>query len=90
MKEVIETTESLCPICLNKLKAFKVKEVNNIYLEKKCEKHGEFRTIIWRGLPKYEKWKRPKTPAYPKKTFVETSKGCPYDCGLCSEHRQHT
>lgn len=90
MKNIIETTKSLCPSCMKKLKAFKVKEGNSIYLEKECEEHGKFRTILWRGSPKYERWKRPKTPAYPKKTFVESSKGCPYDCGLCSEHRQHT
>lgn len=90
MGEILETTESLCPVCLDKIEAFKLKEGNNIYMVKKCEEHGEFRTIIWRGLPRYERWRRPKTSAYPPKTYMEVSKGCPYDCGLCGEHRQHT
>ncbi|MEQ1831300.1 MAG: radical SAM protein, partial [Pirellula sp.] len=29
-------------------------------------------------------------PKLPKKTFVEPNLGCPLDCGLCSEHEQHT
>lgn len=90
MTEVLGVTESLCPICLKKIEATKVKEGNDVYMVKECSEHGEFRTIIWRGLPKYERWKRPKTPAYTSKTYTEVSKGCPYDCGLCEEHRQHT
>lgn len=90
MGEILGVTESLCPICLERIKAFKVKEDNDVYMVKQCEEHGEFRTIIWRGFPSYERWKRPKTPAYPQKTYTKTSKGCPYDCGLCEEHRQHT
>lgn len=90
MSKTIARTESLCPICLEKIEAFKVKEGDNIYMVKDCEKHGKFKTIIWRGSPKYEKWKRPKTPAYPPITYTSVSRGCPFDCGLCSEHRQHT
>ena len=32
----------------------------------------------------------PKTPAHPKVPFTSVEKGCPWDCGLCPEHRQHT
>lgn len=90
MENIIGETGSLCPVCLKKIKAFKIQEDDNIYMLKNCKEHGDFKTIIWRGSPKYEKWKRPKTPAYPPVNYTEISKGCPYDCGLCSEHRQHT
>ena len=57
---------------------------------KSCSEHGEFQTILWRGEPLYEEWKRHKTPAYPLNPFTMVSKGCPHDCGLCNDHRQHT
>lgn len=90
MGEILETTQSLCPICLARIEAYKVKEDGKIYMVKRCNEHGEFKTILWRGHPNYEDWKRPKTPAYPLNPFTEVSKGCPYDCGLCYDHRQHT
>lgn len=37
-----------------------------------------------------EKWIVKKERAYINNPQREVSKGCPYDCGLCSEHRQHT
>jgi hypothetical protein len=90
MEERIGVTKSVCPICLKTIEAYKVRNDENIYLVKKCSEHGEFRTILWRGEPHYEEWERPKTAAYPLNPFTEVSKGCPYDCGLCYDHRQHT
>lgn len=88
--EIIDKTESLCPVCMEKIAAQKFKEGNNVYLLKKCELHGEFKTLIWKGSPDIESWIREKIPTTPKKSFVEVDKGCPYDCGLCDNHRQHT
>ncbi|WFD12069.1 radical SAM (seleno)protein TrsS [Tepidibacter hydrothermalis] len=90
MGELIGSTKSVCPVCLKTIKAYKIKKDKYIYLHKKCKEHGKFQTIIWRGSPDYKNWKRPKTPAHPKHPFTEISKGCPHDCGLCSDHRQHT
>ena len=33
---------------------------------------------------------RPKTPSFPKNPFTEIKQGCPYDCGLCPDHRQQS
>jgi len=86
----IRDTQSICPICLEIVDATVVRKGDDLYLTKKCEEHGIFETVIWRGKPDYEAWVRPKTPAYPKVPYTKVSKGCPHDCGLCSEHRQHT
>jgi uncharacterized radical SAM superfamily Fe-S cluster-containing enzyme len=61
-----------------------------VYLKKTCPEHGRFSTMIWRGLPAYSSWVRPKTPAYPDNPFTRVERGCPFDCGLCPEHRQQT
>lgn len=90
MKNVISKTESLCPICLKKISAEKVLEDNKIYMEKYCSDHGSFKTILWKGSIPMESWIRNKERAYIKKPYTKVEKGCPFDCGLCSEHRQHT
>jgi organic radical activating enzyme len=89
---VIHITESLCPVCLQKIPARHVLVNEDIYMEKTCEKHGNFSTIIWRGQsePSYSSWKKNKWPIHPQRCLTEVEKGCPYDCGLCAEHRQQT
>jgi len=86
--QTLSHTESVCPECLQRIPAARVQYGEDIYLEKTCQDHGDFRTIIWRGLPAFTSWARPKTPSYPQNPFTESRQGCPYDCGLCPEHRQ--
>ncbi|MBN1537925.1 MAG: radical SAM protein [Anaerolineales bacterium] len=89
-EQILSTTESVCPECLAKIPARRVAVNHDIYLEKTCPEHGVFRTVIWRGEPAFTSWIRPKTPAFPANPFTAVDRGCPYDCGLCPEHRQHT
>jgi len=83
-------TQSLCPICLRKLDAFIVEEDNKVLMLKTCLVHGSFETIVWRGKTPMHEWIRTKERAYIKNPITEVDHGCPYDCGLCSAHRQHT
>ena len=85
-----EQTESLCPVCLQLLPAYRVRLDDTIYLVKRCKQHGEFRTPVWRGAPDFENWCRPKIPVQPPALFTAVDKGCPFDCGLCGEHRQRS
>jgi len=90
MSEILSTTESVCPECLSRVPAARVQYGEDVYLEKECPVHGRFKTVIWRGSPKFTGWVRPKTPSYPRNPFTEMRQGCPFDCGLCSEHRQQS
>ncbi len=87
---LLSTTESVCPECLMKVKAVKLLCGEDVFLRKECPEHGQFEAPIWRGSPFFGFWQRPKTPSYPKSPFKAVEKGCPWDCGLCPEHRQHT
>jgi uncharacterized radical SAM superfamily Fe-S cluster-containing enzyme len=87
-QEIIGQTSSVCPVCLEKVPAEKVKVGDNVYLRKTCEAHGDFQTIIWRGKPDYLAWEQEKKPEYPKVSLTQTEKGCPFDCGLCPRHSQ--
>ncbi|MEI2659687.1 MAG: hypothetical protein V9G11_06900 [Bifidobacterium adolescentis] len=88
--QIIAETESVCPECLMRLPAYRVQKGDDVYLAKTCPVHGDFETIIWRGKPDIRTWKKPKTPSHPAKPFTPVSKGCPFDCGLCADHRQQS
>lgn len=82
-------TESVCPVCLRTIPARRTEADGNIYLEKTCPEHGSFRTLIWEGEPNYWTWGAGHIPTR-KLTREGVAKGCPYDCGLCGQHRQRT
>lgn len=88
--KVISKTESLCPFCLKKINAEKILADNKVYMEKYCPEHGKFKTVIWSGSTSIEQWTRNKERAHIKNPSTFVKKGCPFDCGLCSEHRQQT
>ena len=90
MKKILSRTESVCPDCLTRLPAARVLRGADVYLEKTCPQHGFFSTIIWRGQPAFTSWVRPKTPSFPDNPSTEVNQGCPYDCGLCPDHRQQS
>lgn len=86
----IQPTESLCPVCLSRIPARRIAADHDARLEKTCPEHGDFSTVIWRGEPAFMGWKRPKIPSRPPVCRSEFDRGCPFDCGLCPDHAQHT
>jgi uncharacterized radical SAM superfamily Fe-S cluster-containing enzyme len=92
MKECLGETVSLCPECLERVSASKMSENGSVFLEKECGVHGRFKTLIWRGdAQSYLDWGKQGTgPVKPLTYLKESHLGCPYDCGLCSEHQANT
>lgn len=83
-------TQSLCPVCLRVLDAVYVQAGEDVQLRKSCPEHGEFSAVVWRGEPAFSGWRRPKTPAPHHAEPRPARQGCPQDCGLCGNHKQHT
>ena len=81
-------TESVCPVCLKRVKATRVIEGGDVFLAKECGEHGLFRTVLWRGEPSMAAWQRPKEPVHPALCYGTVDRGCPFDCGLCEAHEQ--
>ena len=90
MGHLLAETESLCPQCLAKIPARRVTDNGNVYLEKECPDHGRFRTLIWRGAEHYLDWHRPPGLVKEPQRLSTEERGCPFDCGLCPEHRQNS
>ena len=87
-REVLKQTWSVCPVCLERIAAERVAYGKNIYLEKTCPEHGFFKTLVWQGKPYYQEWLRQENNTEPSHNETAALKGCPYDCGICPEHKQ--
>jgi len=87
--EPLFETESLCPYCLARIPAVREARGRDVFLVKRCPEHGEFRTIIWRGEPEFRGWKRNTAAVRTDPCHSETGNGCPFDCGICPNHRKN-
>ena len=87
---LLSTTQSVCPECLQRIPARRVARGDNIFLRKTCPDHGEYQVCIWQGTPAYGSWTNSSPPAAPAVCAGTVNEGCPFDCGLCPEHRQQT
>lgn len=90
MQKKIIDTESLCPICLKKIKASYIEEDGSIYLEKNCEEHGDFKVLFWRDAKLYKEYLNNSVHDINDENLPKTEKECPFDCGLCKEHEGKT
>lgn len=86
----ISSTESVCPVCFARISAEVTAEGHSVFMRKVCPSHGAFQTVLWRGSPRYETWARPKIPFHGTRSRNSVTEGCPFDCGLCTDHRQQT
>jgi hypothetical protein len=78
-------------VCLQRIAAERIAEDDAVFLRKSCPEHGVFKTVLWRGLSTYKSWGgASRAPARPPVCGANLDKGCPFDCGLCPDHRQHT
>ena len=88
-KEIYKT-HSLCPICMKKIDASLVVENNEAFIKKHCTDHGSFKTRMWKGSIDIEKWMQRKEKPSIENPSTAVELGCPFDCGLCEDHRQNT
>ncbi len=87
----IHETNSVCPECLRILNARIYEENGRVMISKTCPEHGEFTDVYWSDSEIYyktKKWERNKRSLEVFNTKVD--KGCPFDCGLCEKHENHT
>jgi len=89
--KILDTTKSICPVCFKRIEA-RLREVDGkVIIEKDCEEHGHFEDVFWSDAEMYKRAKRYMVD----KTGVQNPntkelKGCPFDCGLCPNHKSHT
>jgi uncharacterized radical SAM superfamily Fe-S cluster-containing enzyme len=86
-----ELTNSVCSQCLKKLEAKIIIQQGNVYLLKNCLAHGKEKVLISTDVDYYKKCRGFNKPSdLPKQFNTPIKQGCPYDCGLCPDHEQHS
>jgi 7,8-dihydro-6-hydroxymethylpterin dimethyltransferase len=84
------TTKSLCPHCRRLVEAKIVVRDRRVYFRKRCPEHGLVEDFVCSDVAYWDQQQHSQPARVPRKYGVEPDKGCPYDCGVCTEHEQHT
>jgi len=87
-----DSAVSVCSTCLRRVEAKILIKDDRVFLEKWCAEHGRERVLIADDAAYYRKSREVyvKPPELPQRFNTEQRWGCPYDCGLCPEHMQHS
>ena len=83
---------SLCSTCLTKIEGKIVFQDGNVFMLKRCPEHGGERVLIADDIEYYRRCREVfiKPPEMPLAYNTPVRWGCPYDCGLCTDHEQHS
>ena len=84
-------TTSMCETCHALVPAKICIEGDDVFYEKRCKQHGVQTTRI-SSDQRFYRWQRDflKPGDRPEAPQTRTEFGCPYDCGLCPDHEQHS
>ena len=84
-------TISLCPECLKRVGAKIVIQDEKVWMNKRCPEHGFFKTLLATDVEYYKNIRNyNKASETPVHFGTDVNYGCPYDCGLCVDHEQHS
>src|SRR4051812_33983012 len=87
----VELTNSVCSRCLRKVEAKVLIREERVYLQKWCPEHGREKVLIADDAEYWMMTRRFLKPGQMPLRFNTPIKyGCPYDCGLCPDHEQHS
>ena len=83
---------SICSKCLRKVEGKIVFQDDCVFLMKRCPNHGSEKVLIADDVEYYRRCREVfiKPPEMPQVYNTPVKWGCPYDCGLCTDHEQHS
>ena len=87
-----DTTSSVCSSCLHPVEAKIIFKDDKVYMDKWCSAHGTERVLVSDDVEYYRLCREVfvKHPEMPQIFNTKMEYGCPYDCGLCPDHMQHS
>jgi len=87
----LKETKSICPECHSVLPARIFEDNGMVMMSKSCPVHGDYEDVYWSD---FEQWNRVKSYSAVgdglENPRTNTSRGCPFDCGICPNHKSHT
>lgn len=83
---------SVCATCFIKVDAKILIQEGKVFLQKRCPVHGAERVLLADDADYYRRAREVflKPPEQPCRANTPIHYGCPYDCGICPDHEQHS
>ena len=83
---------SICSTCYRKVEGKIIFQDGAVYMTKRCPSHGDERVLMADDVDYYRRCREVfiKVPEMPRTFNTPVHWGCPYDCGLCADHQQHS
>jgi uncharacterized radical SAM superfamily Fe-S cluster-containing enzyme len=87
-----DTAISICSRCYRRADGKIIFENGCVYLLKRCPIHGLERVLMADDVDYYRRSREIflKPPEMPSRYNTPVRWDCPYDCGLCTDHEQHS
>ncbi len=84
-------TRSLCPECLAVIGAEVIEEHGRAVIKKDCPRDGHFEDVYWENAEFFRRvMSFDSCGAGVDNPHTDEKKDCPYDCGLCPNHKSTT
>jgi len=83
---------SICSKCYRKAEGKIVFQDDKVFMTRRCPEHGWEKILMADDIPYYKQCREVylKPPEQPNRYNTPIRYGCPYDCGLCGDHEQHS
>jgi uncharacterized radical SAM superfamily Fe-S cluster-containing enzyme len=83
---------SICSTCYRKVEGKIIFQEDKVFLTKRCPQHGAEKVLVADDIDYYRRSREVfiKPPEMPVVYNTPVKWGCPYDCGLCTDHEQHS
>jgi uncharacterized radical SAM superfamily Fe-S cluster-containing enzyme len=89
-EKLVRKTNSLCPYCQRLIPAIIVEREGKLYIRKECPEHGEFEDLYFGDAKAYYRFLKYAEEGRGTYPYVPVSAPCPFSCGLCPMHKNHT
>ncbi|HIH24986.1 TPA: radical SAM protein [Candidatus Woesearchaeota archaeon] len=87
---LLESTMSMCSDCMRLVPAKIIEQEGKAILIKRCTTHGAQQALLEEDASWFKGRARFDRPGNTIIAQTKPERGCPYDCGLCPDHEQHT
>lgn len=87
-----DSVTSICATCYRRVDGKIIFEDGRVFLTKHCREHGNEKVLMSDDVEYYRQCREVfiKKPEMPYRRNTPVHYGCPYDCGLCPDHEQHS
>ena len=89
-EKLVRRTESVCPYCQRLLPAIVFEKDDKLFIRKECPEHGEFEDLYFGSAEMYWRFLKYAEEGRGTHAYLPVSAPCPYSCGLCGMHKNHT